>query len=102
MLLNIGGLYHVEEPLKLVLEMRKMLPEYAVIQSVVHEDKEIDDFLVSPAPFWNWGSRFSYGYLRNAILESGYTIIEEDFNLLYLNERVEDRGSAYFLAKRNT
>ena len=101
LLLNIGGLYHIEDPLKLVLEMRKLSPEYAVFQSVVHENREMADFMISPAPFWNWGSRFTYNYLRNAILESGYTIIGEDFNLLYLNDRIEDRGSAYFLAQRN-
>jgi hypothetical protein len=100
LLLNIGGLYHIENPNDLLLQMRKISPEYAVIQSVVHENRNHSDFFVSPAPYWTWGSRFTYGYLRKLIIDSGYEVLEEDFNLLYLNERPEDRGSAYFLVKK--
>jgi hypothetical protein len=101
LLLNIGGLYHLENPDDLLLQMRKISPEYAVIQSVVHEDINHADFFVTPAPQWTWGSRFTYGYLRKLIIDSGYAVLEEDFNLLYLNDRPEDRGSAYFLVKRD-
>ena len=100
LLLNIGGLYHIENVHNLLIKSLNSGADFMILQSVVHEDLHLDSFFVSPAPEWTWGSRFSAKWIRDSVQESGWKILEEEFNILELNESKFDRGSIYFLCSR--
>lgn len=97
---NVGGLYHVSDPLRALEISHNMAQEYLIVQTVVSLANESADYFEAPAPGWTWGSRFSYAFLRREILKRGYKIMDEDRNVLSGNDRPEDRGSAYFLISR--
>lgn len=99
---NIGGLYHVADPVKVLKKSAQMAQHYLIVQSVVSLADESPGYFEAPAPGWTWGCRFSRAYLEKNILDCGLRIIDSDFNILTGNDRPEDRGSCYFLLKTNT
>ena len=54
-----------------------------------------------PADGWTWGSRASYSFFKRAITDCGRNLIDTTRNVLTGNERLEDRGSAYFLIRKD-
>jgi hypothetical protein len=99
-LLNCGGLYHIPDPRKLIHECRPRYgAHFMVVQSVVTMESQSPDYFVAPAPGWNWGCRFTVGYLERAIAQAGWRILNSHFNKLEGNERPCDQGSAYFLCE---
>ncbi|HYW63029.1 MAG TPA: hypothetical protein VE865_07530 [Bradyrhizobium sp.] len=98
--LNAGGLYHVADPLRVLEQSFAMARDYLIVQSVVSLANEEETYFETPAPGWSWGCRFSFAFLRRAIEQRGYAIVDCDRNVLAGNDRPEDRGSAYFLISR--
>lgn len=98
--INAGGLYHVEEPLRYLEQSYAMANQYLIVQSVITTHTEEADYFQTPAPGWKWGCRFTYGYLQKEIIRRGYKVVDSERNLLLGNHRPEDRGSAYFLIEK--
>lgn len=97
-----GGLYHLEEPAKLMRQLRDQVNHALVIQTVYSKSTNDVDYFEAPAPGWTWGCRFSYHYLVTMVEEAGWRILHAETNELLGNERPEDRGSAYLLCVPNT
>jgi len=96
---NIGGLYHVSNLREILVKSYFMAKKYLIIQSVVSMADESDDYFESPAPGWTRGCRFNRKSFDTMIQDLGFTIVDQHFNELEGNTRLEDRGSVYYLIK---
>ena len=97
---NIGGLYHVNNPNKILAMSYTMAKRYLIVQSVVNLATDNENYFESPAPGWTWGNRFSRKSFDKMIKELGYNVIDCHFNELEGNDRLEDRGSVYYLIQK--
>ena len=96
---NLGGLYHVPNPREILQKSYKMAKKYLIIQSVVSMANNEPDYFECPAPGWTWGCRFNRRSFDAMIKDLGFTVVDQHFNELEGNERLEDRGSVYYLIK---
>lgn len=99
---NVGGLYHVADPLAILAKSYAMARRYLIVQNVVSLANEDDRYFERPAPGWTWGNRFSRASFDKAMRDTGWDIVDSHFNELEGNERAEDRGSAYYLVRKPT
>ena len=97
LIINTGGLYHIENPKKLLENLRRCCSSFMVLQTIVHEEFDFESFFETPAPNWTWGSRFSMNYLRQIVAETNWKIRYEAFHIVDSNLHQKDRGSAYML-----
>jgi hypothetical protein len=98
---NVGGLYHTEKPEEILIMSYEMSRKFLIIQNVVSLANNSESYFESPAPGWTWGSRYSKASF-NAVINRlfGSKVILSHFNELTGNDRLEDRGSAYYLIKK--
>jgi hypothetical protein len=94
---NVGGLYHVSDPVSILRRSAAMAEHFLIVQCVVSVANDDPDYFESPAPGWTWGSRFSRRSFERMIRAEGYRVIDTHFNTLSGNERPEDQGSIYYL-----
>ncbi|MEL7208805.1 MAG: class I SAM-dependent methyltransferase [Actinomycetota bacterium] len=94
-----GGLYHLEEPERLLTRLRGLISRFLVIQTVFHLDVEDPDYFESPAPGWDWGSRTSYAGVLAMAERAGWRVLDADRNELLGNDEPSNRGSAYLLCE---
>ena len=99
---NVGGLYHVENPNVILEKSYALARKFLIVQTVVSLVSEADDYYESPAPGWTWGNRFSRSSFEKLVENKGWNIIDKHFNVLEGNERLEDRGSVYFLIQKDS
>lgn len=95
-----GGLYHISNPDILIKKITSEFnPKYLIIQTVVPMNKvfEKDEYFVSPAPGWDWGSRFNKKYLDRIFFENNLHTVDFTVNELKANEDISNRGSIYYL-----
>ncbi|MFH1114442.1 MAG: class I SAM-dependent methyltransferase [Pseudomonadota bacterium] len=97
---NVGGLYHVSEPERILQLSYKMANRFLIVQSLVSLARDEEDYFESPAPGWNWGSRFGRKSFDKMIKRTCPKILDCHFNELEGNERLEDRGSVYYLIEK--
>jgi hypothetical protein len=97
---NVGGLYHVDNPLEILRKSYAMAAKYLVVQNVVSLASTSETHFESPAPGWTWGNRFSMQSFDAAIHATGWDVVDRHFNELEGNERPEDRGSVYYLIRK--
>lgn len=97
---NVGGLYHIDNPEKILQLSYNMSNKYLIIQSVVSLAIEAEEYFESPAPGWTWGNRYSRKSFDKMIKKICPKIIDHHFNELEGNERLEDRGSVYYLIEK--
>ncbi len=97
---NIGGLYHVPNPIDILRKSWAMARRYLIVQSVVSLANESPGYFLTPAPGWTHGSRFSADFLYAAVRAEGYRVIDSCRNVLEGNDRPEDRGSVYLLIEK--
>lgn len=97
---NIGGLYHVSNPIEILRKSYGLARRYLIVQTVVSVANNDGDYFVSPAPGWQHGSRYSPQSFVNMVQAQGYHILDAQFNHLEGNTRVEDRGSVYMLIQK--
>lgn len=97
---NVGGLYHVANPLEVLRNSYAMAKRFLIVQNVVSLATTDDTYFQQPAPGWTWGSRFSRESFDRAIRDTGWEVVDRHFNELEGNGRPEDRGSAYYLIRR--
>lgn len=94
---NVGGLYHVANPVEVLLRSARMAEHYLIVQSVVSLANDDPAYFETPAPGWTWGSRFSRQSFEKMVRDQGLKVVDSDFNILTGNDRLEDRGSVYYL-----
>lgn len=102
--LNAGGLYHVEDPERVLDASWTIATDFLIVQTVVSMACDRPDYFESPAPGRPRGNRYSRASFKHAIARRGWTVLEEIFTELPGNQRLEDRGSLMFLidaSKRN-
>ncbi|KPK25500.1 MAG: hypothetical protein AMK69_14150 [Nitrospira bacterium SG8_3] len=97
---NVGGLYHVDAPEKILELSCGMANNYLIVQSVVSLATEREDYFEAPAPGWTWGNRYSRKSFDKMIRKICPKIIDQHFNELEGNNRLEDRGSVYYLIEK--
>jgi hypothetical protein len=97
---NVGGLYHVDDPEKILELSYKMANKYLIVQSVVSLAIDDEKYFESPAPGWTWGNRFSRKSFDKMIKKICPKITDHHFNELEGNTRLEDRGSVYYLIEK--
>jgi len=97
---NVGGLYHVSNPEKVLEKSYSIANHYLIVQSVVSLANEDPNYFVTPAPGWDWGCRYNRVSFDRMIRSKGYNIIDYHFNELKGNDRLEDRGSLYYLIEK--
>lgn len=95
--LCLGGLYHLNDPEKLLGLLRKKTRKVLIIQTVVSLEREDEDYFETPCPGWTWGCRFSHQYLLKMLERNGWNIQQTDRNEITWNKRLCDRGSSYVL-----
>jgi hypothetical protein len=95
-ILCCGGLYHISNPFELLNKLKDHT-SILVIQTVITLKTEDEDYFVTPAPCWTWGSRFTFSHLLKKIKESGWNILESSRNKLKANHIIDNQGSAYIL-----
>ena len=98
---NIGGLYHVENPEEILDKSYALARRFLIVQTVVSQASDAEDYYESPAPGWTWGNRYSRLSFKRLIESKGWHIIDSHFNILEGNSRPEDRGSIYFLIQKD-
>lgn len=94
---NLGGLYHVSNPQKILEDSYRMAKSYLIVQTVVSLASSSPRYFETPAPGWTWGSRYSRQSFDKLIKKLNYRVIDRHFNKLTGNKRPEDMGSAYYL-----
>lgn len=97
---NIGGLYHVDDPVAVLDTSYAMAEHFLIVQTVVSMARTEPDYFERPAPGWSWGNRFSRAAFDRLVHERGWNVVERCFNVLEGNERPEDRGSVYYLIEK--
>ena len=97
---NLGGLYHVANPLEVLRKSHALARRFLILQTVVSLATRDDRYFASPAPGWTWGCRFSRESFDRAIRETGWQVVDHHFNELEGNDRPEDRGSSYYLIRK--
>lgn len=97
---NLGGLYHVSNPREILLNSYRLAKSHLIVQSVVSLANDDATYFESPAPGWTWGCRYNRRSFHEMVSDTCPGIIESRFNELGGNERLEDRGSAYYLIEK--
>jgi len=97
---NLGGLYHVSNPREILQNSFLQTRQFLIVQSVVSLATDDATYFESPAPGWTWGSRFSRSFFHKMITDICPNIVDHHFNILTGNQRLEDRGSVYYLLKK--
>jgi hypothetical protein len=97
---NIGGLYHVENPVEVLRKSYNLARRYLIVQTVVTGANNDPDYFVSPAPGLAFGCRYSPQSFVNMVQAEGYRILDAEFNHLAGNPDVEDQGSVYMLIQK--
>lgn len=98
---NVGGLYHVDDPVAVLHRSYAMATDFLIIQNVVSLARNDADYFAQPAPGLDWGNRFSRQSFDALIQATGWTVVESAFNELEGNPRNEDRGSVYYLVEKH-
>lgn len=97
---NLGGLYHANNPKEILQNSFIQARQFLIVQSVVSLATDDDKYFESPAPGWTWGSRYSRSFFHKMITDICPNIVDHHFNVLTGNQRMEDRGSVYYLLKK--
>jgi len=98
---NVGGLYHVTDPVAVLQQSYAMATDFLIVQNVVSLANESVDYFQQPAPGLDWGNRFSRQSFDALIRDTGWSVVDSAFNRLTANPRPEDQGSVYYLIEKN-
>jgi len=97
---NVGGLYHVRNPEEILKLSYNKANKFLIVQNVVSLATTDENYFETPAPGWNWGSRYSVESFDCMIRRNFNKIIVCYLNVLEGNSRLEDRGSVYYLIEK--
>jgi 2-polyprenyl-3-methyl-5-hydroxy-6-metoxy-1,4-benzoquinol methylase len=96
LILCTGGLYHLADPQTFLEKLRHVAKGFLIVQSVVTIHTEDSKFFQQPARGWQHGCRFTHAWLHQALIETGWEILEESRALLPGNRRLSDKGTSFF------
>lgn len=99
---NVGGLYHVPNPEEVLEKSYRLARRYLVVQNVVSLATTDPHYREAPAPGWTWGNRYSRESFDRLVRGKGWDVVDSHFNELTGNDRLEDRGSVYYLIEKRT
>ena len=99
LVLCAGGLYHLSAPQDLLEKLAGVARGFVVVQSVVTMETEDPGYFVEPAPGWQHGCRFTHAWLRERLAATGWLLVAESRAELPANQRLQDRGSSFFLCR---
>ena len=94
-IMNCGGLYHIDNPWELLRRNRTLEPDVLLVQTVYSLARSEPDYFETPTPGWTWGCRFSLAFFEDMLRRAGWRIERMETNELEGNTRPEDRGSVY-------
>jgi len=100
--LNVGGLYHVNDPESVLDRSYRLATDYLIVQTVVSLATDDPDYFEAPAPGLPWGNRYSRSGFERTIARRRWRVLDQAFNQLTGNQRPEDLGSLYFLIAIDT
>lgn len=89
----------MENPSEIIAKSYELAKKYLIIQTVVSMANTSPHYFEATAPGWAWGSRYHRFPFDRLIAGFGYEVVDMHFNELEGNERLEDRGSIYYLIK---
>lgn len=99
---NVGGLYHVSEPEKILAMSFNMARRFLIVQSVVSLARTEPDYFQAPGPGSPWGNRYNRHSFDTMLRRAcPGQIVDQHFNELEGNSRPEDRGSVYYLIQKD-
>jgi hypothetical protein len=98
--LIFGGLYHIEEVKKFLEKLKNFVTERIIIQTIYSLDSNLVDYLVTPAPGWTWGCRFSKEFLIDQLQINGWKIVKIFDEIAEYNTLPKDRGSLFLVAEK--
>lgn len=101
LVINAGGLYHVDNPEEVLHQSYSLANHYLVIQTVVTTAVESDSYFQAPAPGWTWGNRYSEGSFKKLLFGTGWKVEDYRYSNLLGNIRLEDRGSVFALVSKS-
>jgi hypothetical protein len=94
---NVGGLYHVADPLAVLRWSYDLAERYLIVQGVVSLATSDPEYFEAPAPGWTWGNRQSRESFDRMIRSQGWDVVDRTFAVLPGNDRPEDQGSLFYL-----
>ncbi|MDX1501222.1 MAG: class I SAM-dependent methyltransferase [Thermoanaerobaculia bacterium] len=94
-----GGLYHLDDPHRLLAALRRICHGSLILQSAVTLATDDPRYFVRPAPGWRHGCRFTHACLASWLEALGWEILDHRLGELPANRRLSDRGSSYYLAR---
>ncbi|HTC31365.1 MAG TPA: hypothetical protein VK702_11615 [Candidatus Acidoferrum sp.] len=97
---NLGGLYHIENPVEVLRKSYDLARRYLIVQTVVTAANNDPNYFASPAPGLSFGSRYSRASFINMVKSEGYRVLDAEFKHLAGNADVEDQGSIYMLIQK--
>lgn len=97
---NVGGLYHVSDPVTVLERSYRLATRYLIVQSVVSLANDDENYFEAPAPGWDWGSRFSRASFDAMIRSRGWDVVAAHSNELTANQEPSDRGSVFYLVQK--
>lgn len=97
---NLGGLYHVENPVEVLRKSYDLARRYLIVQTVVTGMNNDPDYYECPAPGQTFGNRYSPQSFLKMVKAEGYRILDAEFNGLAGNPRAQDQGSVYMLIQK--
>jgi hypothetical protein len=97
--LNAGGLYHVDNPEEVLVNSYEMANRFLIVQTAVSLATNDPDYFETPAPGWTWGSRYSVTSFNKLIDSFGWNVVEQHFRV-FSNPRLEDKGGLFYLIKK--
>jgi hypothetical protein len=97
---NVGGLYHVANPEKVLVDSHRLARRYLIVQTVVSLANDDPDYFEAPAPGWDWGSRYNAVSFDRMIQSKGWNILASHRNELTGNDAPQSRGSLYYLIEK--
>lgn len=97
---NIGGLYHVSDPEGILLRSYEKANKFLIVQNVISLATQDENYYEAPAPGWTWGNRYSATSFHKMMTRLFPKILDIQLNELEGNERLEDKGSIYYLIQK--
>jgi hypothetical protein len=94
--LCMGGLYHVTDPDAVVARLRSKA-RYLVAHSVTSVLSEDPNYFVTPAPYWQHGSRFSHQYFLAMLQRANWTVLEAGHGIYPSPTNEYSSGSSWAL-----
>ncbi len=95
--INVGGLYHVNDPEQVLDRSYALATDYLIVQTVISLATDDVDYFAAPPPGLPRGNRYSRAGFERTIARRGWRVVDSAFTELPGNARPDDRGSLSLL-----